>query len=77
MEWLARDSELVLKVATPPDSETVPMVLDPSLNTTEPVGVPAPGATAATVAVKVTLWPKLEGFGEAVRAVVVDALFTT
>ena len=28
---------------------------------TEPVGVPLPGATAVTVAVKVTDWPKTEG----------------
>ena len=29
----------------------------PSLKVTVPVGVPAPGLTAATVAVKVTAWP--------------------
>ena len=28
-----------------------------------PVGVPAPGATAATVAVKLTVCPKTEGLG--------------
>ena len=29
----------------------------PSKNSTEPVGVPPPGATGDTVAVKVTIWP--------------------
>ena len=30
---------------------------------TVPVGVPAPGSMAATVAVKVTAWPKTDGVG--------------
>jgi hypothetical protein len=47
-------SALVLNVATPPLSVPVPIVVRPSLNVTVPVGVPAPGVTAATVAVKVT-----------------------
>ncbi len=33
----------------------------PSLKVTVPLGVPAPGATAATVAVNVTRWPKTDG----------------
>ncbi len=41
-----------------------------------PVGVPAPGATAATVAVNVTCSPMTDGFGEAVTIVVVLALLT-
>ena len=40
------------------------------------MGDPPPGADV-TVAVKVTDWPKVEGFGVAVRAVVLVALFTT
>ena len=43
---------------------------------TVPVGVPAPGATGATVAVKVTGWPKTDGSGDEVTVVVVDACAT-
>jgi hypothetical protein len=46
------------------------------LNVTVPVGVPAPGETAATVAVKVTFWPFAEGFCDEVTLVVVFALLT-
>jgi hypothetical protein len=65
------------KVATPLDNETVLSVVDPSLKTTLPVGVPPPGDDAPTVARKVTVCPKLEGFGDAVNAVDVEARFTT
>ena len=41
-----------------------------------PVGVPLPGAAAATVAVKVTDWPKTEGFAADVTDVVVGSLVT-
>ena len=58
------DSDVVLKVAVPEPSVPVPRVVDPSMNVTVPVGVPAPGATAATVAVNVTLWPKTDGLIE-------------
>ena len=44
---------------------------------TMPVGVPAPGATALTVTVKVTDCPKAEGFGLDEMEVVVPAWFTT
>jgi hypothetical protein len=64
-------------VATPFDSETVLSVVEPSLKTTLPVGVPPPGDTALTVARKVTVCPKVEGFGDAVSAVDVEARFTT
>ncbi|MGW8969766.1 hypothetical protein [Streptomyces platensis] len=40
---------------------------------TVPVGVPAPGATGATVAVNVTDWPTTDGSGEDVTVVVVAA----
>ena len=53
---------------------TVARVAAPSLNVTVPVGVPAPGATAATVAVKVSDWPKTDGLGPVVRATVVVVL---
>jgi hypothetical protein len=37
------------------------------------VGAPAPGGTGATVAVKVTDWPAVEGFTEETTLVVVAA----
>ena len=43
---------------------------------TVPVGVPAPGATALTVAVKVTVWPDSDGLTEEVTVVVLLALLT-
>jgi hypothetical protein len=67
-------SAVVVRLAVPPESVPVPMVVTPSLNVTVPVGVPAPGATAATVAVNVSDWPKTEGFGPVVRATVVVVL---
>ncbi len=42
-----------------------------------PVGAPAPGEVAETVAVKLTDCPNTEGFGAAVKLVVVAALLTT
>ena len=47
----------VLYEAVPPLSVTVPSVVEPFMNVTEPVGVPLPGAFASTVAVNVTDWP--------------------
>ena len=43
------------------------------MNVTVPVGVPAPGAAAVTVAVNVTDCPNIDGFVEDVSAVVVAA----
>ena len=48
----------MVKVATPPDSVAAPMATPESLNVTDPPGVPP---DPATVAVKVTAWPKLLG----------------
>jgi len=49
----------------------------PSLTVTVPVGVPLPGAVAATVNVKLTGWPTAEGSGLCpVMVVVVAAAFT-
>ena len=68
----------MLKVATPlPFNVPVPRVVAPFLKVTVPLAVPAPGDAALTVAVKVTDWPKTDGFTEDVKAVVVEALFTT
>jgi hypothetical protein len=77
IEWLAAASELVVNVAVPPDRVLVPSVVLPSLNVTVPVGLPAPGAETATVAVKVTLCPTTDGLSDEVTVVVVLALFTT
>ena len=55
----------------------VPSVLVPFLKVTVPLGVPAPGETGLTVAVKVTDWPKTEGLAEEVKAVAVEAMLTT
>jgi len=67
---------LVVKVAVPPDRVPVPKIVAPSRNVTVPDGLPAPGATTVTVAVKVTLWPKVDGFADEATVVVVFALLT-
>ena len=64
-------------MAIPPLSVPVPIGLPPSRKVTVPVGVPAPGATAETVAVKVTDCPKTDGLADDVTVVAVSALFTT
>ena len=43
---------------------------------TVPVGVPTPGETALTVAVKVTAWPDADGFTDEVTVVELLALLT-
>src|SRR5262249_19235516 len=61
IEWLPRVSVAVANVAVPEAlSVTALSVVAPSLNVTLPVAVPAPGATAAIVAVNVTLVPKTD-----------------
>lgn len=54
-----------------------PMAVTPLLNVTVPVGIPAPGLVAETVALKVTVSPKYEGLRIEERAVEVLALETT
>ena len=56
-------------MATPLTSVALPTDIPAMLNSTDPVGVPAPGATAVTVAVIVLDCTE--------TAVVVAALFTT
>ena len=51
----------------------MPREVVPTKNCTEPVGVPAPGATTAIVAVSVTVWPAVAVVGLAERLVVVAA----
>src|SRR5260370_28108315 len=79
MECVPTASELVEKVAVNgavADNVPLPMTVAPSRKLTVPVGVPAPGATTATVAVKVILCPKTDGFTDEVRLVVALALLT-
>jgi hypothetical protein len=57
-------------------SVPVPSSFEPSMNATIPVGMPAPGATAPTVAVKVIDWPKTPEEGLALREVAVSAWLT-
>src|SRR3982751_1550695 len=77
MAWPPVDAKLVVNVALPPvPTATVPRTTLPSLNVTVPVGVPPPGATAATVAVKVTARPVTAGLTDDRRATVVAAGLT-
>jgi hypothetical protein len=76
IESLPTGRVVVLKVATPPLSVPVPSVVLPSVKVTVPVGVPAPGELALTVAVSVTAWPKTAEVGEVLSAVVVAARLT-
>jgi|SRR6266404_4715244 len=77
--WELFESEVIGPlVAVPPDRLTGGPKLLPSIaNWTVPVRVPEPGATALTVAVKVTNWPKTEGLAEEATVVVVEAWFTS
>ena len=77
IEWLPATREDVASVALPPESVPVPSDVAPSKNSTVPVGVPAPGADALTVAVKVTDSPKFDGLLFDATDVDVLALFTT
>jgi hypothetical protein len=61
----------MIVVALPALRVPTPIGVAPSKNVTVPVGVPA--TEPVTVAVKVTFWPKAEGFREEVMAVVEDA----
>jgi hypothetical protein len=65
--WFPTPRPDVEYVATPPDRVTGPPASAPSIrNWIVPLGVPAPGATGPTVAVKTTLSPgTLEPFEEA------------
>jgi hypothetical protein len=53
------------------------MVAPPSKNSSLPVGSPAPGDLALTIAVSVTDRPATEGFGEEVTTVAVGSWLTT
>ena len=69
-------SAVTARVATPLAlSDDVPNAVAPYEKVTVPVGVP--GAVELTVAVRVTDWLKLEGFGEEVKVAVVLPCTTT
>src|SRR5438477_12438220 len=73
------DREEIVKVAMPDAFVfAVPSMLAPSLNVpvSPPGGFPAPGDTAATVAVNVTARPKTAGSAELAKGVAVSDLFT-
>ena len=77
MEWLPRARVEVENVACPEAFRVfVLSVLVPSLNVTLPVGTAVPGEFAVTVAVKVTLWLRLDGLSDEVTVLVVPSLFT-
>jgi hypothetical protein len=57
-EWLPGLAKAgSVRLAVVPVRATVPSVVAPSMNVTEPVGVPTPGATTETVALSVSDWP--------------------
>ena len=62
-------TRLALRVA-------VTLVVLSKVKVITPVGVPAPGKLAVTVAVSVIGWPKTAGLFDETRPVVVLALFT-
>jgi hypothetical protein len=67
----------VATVALPPIRGALSVEPQPKMKVTAPVGVPAPGATGLTVAVRVTSSPTVEGSGEEVTVVTVGAETTT
>lgn len=79
------DPAVTVQLAVPEDRAIVLLpsaqlsgtpVADLITNVTLPLGVPWPGRTVVTVAVKVTAWPDAAGLAEDVIAVVVVALVT-
>jgi len=62
--------------ALPLTSVTTPSEIAPSLKVTVPVGTPAAGEAADTVAANVMACPAFEGFGVEVRLVIVFPWFT-
>ena len=63
----------MLKTALPLVNVAVPITVLPSLKVTVPVGVGAPLLVPATVAVKVTFSPKVEGSVEELKLMCVQA----
>jgi hypothetical protein len=61
----------LVNVARPPLREAMPRTVPPSLKVTVPLGVPMAGATADTVAVRLTGWPRTEGLADVARVIMV------
>jgi hypothetical protein len=61
----------VVNTAAPPEIAEEPMVVAPSRKLTVPV------LLGSTVAVKVTDWPKIEGFSEELNTTVATVIGTT
>jgi hypothetical protein len=76
IECWPTDRLVILRLAVPVLRVAVPSVTPPSMNVTDPSGVPAPGDTALTVAVIVMFCLVLDGFFDEVRDVNVLALLT-
>ena len=74
MDFVPADVKTLLKIARPPLSGTLPMIVAPFLNATVPVGVPLYCGTM--VAAKVTDSPTVRGFSDETSMVVVVARFT-
>jgi hypothetical protein len=72
MLWEPTLSELMTRLPLEWPSVLVPMVVDPSLKVTVPVEV-----EGMTVAVSVTLLPKVDGFVLLTRTVVVESSWPT
>jgi hypothetical protein len=72
--WLPAESVAVDIDAVPDAKLAVPRVVAESRNVTVPVGVPV--NCGVTVAVKVIVWPKIDGFKELATALELVALFT-
>jgi hypothetical protein len=72
--WLPAESVAAEIEAVPEVRLAVPNVVAESRKVTVPVGVPV--NCGVTVAVKVTVWPKIDGFNELVTALELVALFT-
>ena len=66
----------VVKVAWPPLRLLVASAVAPSLKVTVPVGVPLPGATTLTLAVKITGWPNTVELVEELSATLLAFLLT-
>ena len=60
----AERDDIAGELAIPPVRDPDPIKVAPSKNWTVPVGVPAAGLVAFTVAVKVTGWPNTDGLRE-------------
>src|SRR3981081_2014922 len=79
MLWLPTPAYVTAHVAVPATRAWLmqpAMLTPPSWNVTVPVGTPAPGAFAETVATKVTAWPETEGLTDELRLVVVESWLT-